>query len=143
MPAVTDAPFRPRRGRLVPAVIGAVTLLGAVVLAVALPERFQLVDRVMITGMGAAVAGLMARYATIRATPRPEGLWVRNLGPGRLVPWAEIESVRHAEGMPWPRLDLLDGDEVAVMAVQRADGELGRRELQRLADLVAARQHPA
>lgn len=138
-PATT--PFRPRRGRVVPVVVGAVTLVGAVVLAVVLPPLYQTVDRVMMVALGAAVATLMARYATIRAEPRAEGLWVRNIGAGRLLPWAEIEAVRFADGMPWPRLDLVDGDEVAVMAIQRVDGIDAVLEAERLADLVAVPPH--
>lgn len=133
--------FRPRRGRVVPMVVGVVVLVAAVVLAVLLPEKYQLVDRVMITAMGAAIAGLMSRYATIHAEPRGEGLWVRNIGPGRLVPWPEIEAVRFSGGMPWPRLDLADGDDLAVMAIQRADGTDAALEAERLADLIA--QPPA
>ena len=51
MPAVTApdrataAAFRPRRGRVVSAVIGVVTLVGAIALAASLPERFGIMDR--------------------------------------------------------------------------------------------------
>lgn len=132
-----DAPFVPRRGRIVPVVIGIITPVAAIALAVALPDQYQLVDRLMTAGIGVAVAGLMSRYATIRAVPYPDGLFVRNIGPATVVPWESIEAVRFAEGMPWPRIDLADGDEMAVMAIQRADGAGSRAEAQRLADLVA------
>jgi hypothetical protein len=41
------------------------------------------------------------------------------------------------------QLDLDDGDTLAVMGVQRSDGERARQEARRLATLVAARQRTA
>lgn len=137
MSAASEAVFRPRRGRAVPLVIGVLVLVGSVALAIGLPERFQAVDRGLTVLLGVGIAAFMSRYVTIHAEPRTEGLWVRNLGPGELVPWEEIEAVRFSQGMPWPRMDLADGDDVAVMAIQRADGPRGTAEAQRLADLVA------
>ncbi len=46
-------------------------------------------------------------------------------------------SVRFGGGNPWALLDLDDGETMSVMAVQRADGEHGETEAQRLATLVA------
>jgi hypothetical protein len=37
---------------------------------------------------------------------------------------------------PWVTLELDDGDELAVMAVQRADGQVAREEALRLARIV-------
>ncbi len=142
MPAVTApdrataAVFRPVRGRVVPIVIGVVTLVGAIALAVVLPEQYAAMDRITCAGIGVAVAVFMSRYATIHARPTAEGLRVRNLGAGVLVPWEEITAVRFSQGMPWVRLDLADGTDVAVMAIQRADGPRSLDEAQRLADLV-------
>lgn len=128
--------FRPTRGRVVSAGVGVAILVGSIVLAVVLPERFEIMDRVTCVGIGAAVAAFMTRYATIHARPTAEGLWVRNLGPGELVPWEEISAVRFSQGMPWPRLDLVDGMDTGVMAIQRSDGPRSLAEAQRLADLV-------
>ncbi len=130
------ATFRPSRGRVVPIVIGLATLVGAIILAIALPERFQLMDRLTCAGIGVATAAFMSRYATIHARPDAAGLWVRNLGPGELVPWEDITAVRFSQGMPWVRIDLADGTDMAVMAIQRADGPASVDEAQRLADLV-------
>lgn len=135
-----DAPFAPRRGRVVPAVLAVLVLLLFVALAILVPEKYHLPDRIGMVLLGVGIAGLLSRYVTIRAVPRADGLWVRNIGPGQLVPWPEVEAVRFSDGMPWVRLDLADGDEQAVMAVQRADGPRSVEEAQRLADLVATRQ---
>ncbi|WP_170307452.1 PH domain-containing protein [Janibacter terrae] len=142
MPAVTvpdrasAAPFRPVRGRWVSAVIAVVILLGSVVLAATLPERFGVMDRLTCAGIGGAVAAFLSRFATLHARPRAEGLLIRNLGPGEVVPWEDMLAIRFSQGMPWPRIDLADGTDVAVMAIQRSDGERSVEEAQRLADLI-------
>lgn len=138
MPAVT--PFVPRRGKVVPAVLAVAAVVLFLAVAVLVPEKYQLVDRIAFAGMGLAIAALLLRYVTIRAVPQDDGLFVRNIGAGQLVPWDEIEAVRFSDGMPWVRLDLADGDEQAVMAIQRADGPRSVEEAQRLSDLVAAHQ---
>lgn len=130
------AVFRPVRGRVVSLAVGAGILIASVVLAIALPERFAVMDRFTCAGIGIAVAAFMTRYATIHARPTAEGLFVRNLGPGELVPWDQIDSIRFSQGMPWVRIDLTDGLDMAVMAIQRADGPRSLAEAQRLADLV-------
>ena len=130
------ATFRPVRGRVVAMVIGVAVLVGSIALAITLPERFQAIDRLSVVGIGVGVGVFMSRYATIHARPDAEGLWVRNLGAGEHVPWSDILAVRFSQGMPWVRLDLEDGTDVAVMAIQRADGPRSIEEAQRLADLV-------
>lgn len=135
-PRERAAPFRPVRGRIVAVLIGVGMLFGSILLALVLPERFEVMDRVTSVLLGAGVAAFMSRYATIRARPDAEGLWVRNLGPGEKVPWEEILAVRFSQGMPWPRLDLADGTDMAVMAIQRSDGPRSLDEAQRLADLI-------
>lgn len=130
------APFRPVRGRWVSAVIGVTILVGSVVLAALLPERFGVMDRLTCAGIGVAVAAFLSRFATLHARPGAEGLLIRNLGPGEVVPWEDMVAIRFSQGMPWPRIDLADGTDVAVMAIQRSDGERSVEEAQRLADLI-------
>ena len=83
-----------------------------------------------------AMAAFLTRYAVISAVPLPHGLKVRNLFLSRIVPWDDIEDVTFPEGDAWAKLDLADGDDLAVMAIQRADGESARVEADRLARLV-------
>ena len=59
--------------------------------------------------------------------PDGAGLTVRNLMLTRTVTWDEVIEVRFPDGAPWVTLELDDGDELAVMAIQRADGQLGPR----------------
>ena len=130
--------FRPVRGSWIAGVLGVAVALGGIALAVALPgDQFGIMDRFIAAGIGVAAGILLSRYATIHARPEVGGLWVRNLGPGELVPWEDIEAIRFSQGMPFPRLDLRDGMDMTLMAIQRSDGERSVQEAQRLADLIS------
>ncbi|HYN30520.1 MAG TPA: PH domain-containing protein [Dermatophilaceae bacterium] len=142
---VLDAPFVPRRGRLMATGMAAAALLifGLVALLIPGPSSggsWEGGDRFMMLGLGVLMAALLSRWALIRAVPRSEGLSIRNLMITRTIPWSEIVDVTFPEGDPWVSLELQDTDVVAVMAVQRADGDLGRSEADRLGRLVDARR---
>ena len=142
-PALDDV-FRPRFARLVTgtlaAVVAAATVLLIVLLSATGIEGWSPADLTGIGLVGLAIVWFLWRQATVTATPTAAGLRVRNLASTRTVAWAEIVWVRFGEGRPWVQLDLDDGDTLAVMGVQRSDGERARREARRLATLVAARQ---
>jgi len=134
------APFRPRRGPLVARVVGVVALVGGIALAVAIPGRFVWWDRASFVAVGLAIALFMHRQATVRALPSERGLRVRNLAGEREVAWSEVADVRFGGGRPWVQLELADGDTLAVMGVQRADGPEAEAQARRLATLVALHQ---
>ncbi len=138
-----DDPFRPRLARVVTTVLAVVVAVATVLLLVLLPGTglvgYALGDRLGIGLVGFAIVWFCWRQATVAAVPRPEGLRVRNLATTRTVAWAQIVSVRFGEGRPWVQFDLDDGDTLAVMGVQRSDGERAKGEARRLATLVAAR----
>jgi hypothetical protein len=142
-PALDDV-FRPRAARLVTGVLAVVVAVATVLLLVLLPGvglvGYSIADRTGIGLVGLAIVWFCWRQATVSATPTPEGLRVRNLATTRTVAWAEIVWVRFGEGRPWVQLDLDDGDTLAVMGVQRSDGERARREARRLSTLVSVRQ---
>jgi hypothetical protein len=135
-------PFRPYRGRVVALgfAVGSAVLFG--VLAAAMPATglagWGTVDSLLLLGFGLLVAALMWRFATVRASPDPGGLLVRNLLVSQRLAWAQIEGLRFRAGDPWVVLVLVDGEEVAVMAVQRSDGERSRAEAARLVALIRA-----
>ena len=137
-----DAPFRPRRGRIVPLAMGvvAIGITGAVALGMGALGSWSGPDQLMMLGLGVAIAAFLWRYASIRAVPGEEGLRVRNLLVTRTLAWDEILAVRFPEGDPWVTLELDDTDIVAVMAIQRVDGERGREEAVRLATLLSRRR---
>jgi len=67
---------------------------------------------------------------------------IRNLITTRKLEWAQIVRVQFSGGAPWVTVDLDDTDTVAVMAIQKADGALGRAEAARLSALVQVHGGP-
>ena len=131
------ATFRPLRTRQVAYPVGIAWLLLMAVLAFFLPVSMGPADRVGFLLLGLGAVWFLHRQASVAAVPSERGLVVRNLFLTRDLEWAEIIAVRFGGGDPWVTLDLSDGDTLAVMAVQRADGERAVGESRRLATLVA------
>ena len=131
------AAFRPLRTRQVAYPVGIAWLLLMAVLAFFLPVPMGPADRVGFLLLGVGAVWFLHRQASVAAVPSERGLVVRNLFLTRDLEWAEIIAVRFGGGDPWVTLDLSDGDTLAVMAVQRADGERAVAESRRLATLVA------
>lgn len=131
------APFGPRLARRVSLGLALVVALATVALVVALPMTST--DRVGFLLFAAGVCWFCWRQASVRALPDDGGLTVRNLLVTTRLEWADVVAVRFGDGRPWVQLDLANGDTLAVMAVQRADGAFGEQEARRLATLVAAR----
>ncbi len=136
------APFRPKRGRAVALGVVWCSLALFGIIAVVMPAqaggRWGLGDRLMFFGLGVAVAFVAWRYASIAAVPSRAGLLVRNLVVTRTLEWSEVVGIQFGGGEPWVSLDLEDGDTIAVMAIQKADGPVAGREASRLAALVQA-----
>lgn len=134
-------PFRPRAGRVVPLVLGALLLVMMLAIALSLPRLMGRPvgagDRVAISVLGVLAAAFLHRLASVRADATPDTLVVRNILASRRLAWAEVVSVRFGPDRPWVQLDLADGETLAVMAVQRADGARAQAEARRLATLVA------
>ena len=137
-PADAQAPFRPRRGRILPLILGSVAVVVCTIVAIGMGAagEWQVGDQLALVGLGLGLAAFLGRYASIKAVPDGSGLMVRNLMLTRTVAWDEVIEVRFPDGAPWVTLELDDGDELAVMAIQRADGQLGRDEALRLARIV-------
>lgn len=92
-------------------------------------------NKLMIAGIGLAMGAFLWRYAVIRAVPSPAGLRVVNLLRSYDLEWAQILRVGFSDGGAWAVLELTDTEELAVMAIQRADGDRARAEAGRLAAL--------
>jgi hypothetical protein len=134
-------PFVSRRARVVATSMAVVALVVFGGLAVLLPTNAGLTtwqggDRVFVALIGVVIALGCWRYAGIRAVPTPDGLLVRNLVVTRRVAWAQVIDVQFGGGAPWVTLELDDTDTLAVMAIQRADGQQAEQEAVRLAGLV-------
>lgn len=142
--AVKDpyAPFRPRWGRGVARVVSIVVLVSFAFAAITVPGQegqkgdWTIADRLLIFCSGAAIAYLLHRYATIIAVPSKEGLFIRNILRQHTVTWARVVRVQYGGGAPWASVDLDDTDTVAVMAIQKVDGEHATAMAGRLAALI-------
>ncbi|MDD9205877.1 PH domain-containing protein [Georgenia sp. 10Sc9-8] len=136
-----ERPIRPRYARIVGLVLGVLTVLGAVAIMVLVPLVAGVplgpVDYLGTTALALLICWFLYRQASVAAVPDDDGLTVRNLFLTRTVTWPEIVSVRFGQDRPWGYLDLAEGEELAVMALQQADGAYGRTEARRLATLVA------
>ena len=128
--------FRPRLARLVTLGLAVAVLVLTAVIIVVLPNAGPL-DRAGFALVGMLIAWFCWRQASVQARVDDAGVTVRNLVYTRRLEWAEIVSVRFGEGRPWVQLDLADGDTLAVMGIQRADGAFAIGEARRLATLVA------
>lgn len=135
--------FRPRMARIVGLAVGTLVLGAMVVLAILMPSTFTTVDRIGFVLFGAAVFGFCWRQATVRLIASEDRVVVRNLFSGRELEWPEIVAVSFPEGDAWAHLDLADGDTLATMALQRADGADGIAAARHLSRLVRERGEAA
>jgi hypothetical protein len=119
------------------AIAQAVVLVGLTVLLPAAGVPLGWIDRIGFVAIAALAAFVLTKFARLRAEPGERTLVVQNFVYRTELEWAQIVAVRFGGGDPWATLDLDDGDTLAVMAIQRADGERGAAEAQRLATLVA------
>lgn len=142
------AVIRPVRGRRVAAVSAVLVLAVFTVSAVLVPGQaaqkgdWALSDRIMMFLLGAAIAAFLWRFVLIKATPDADGLVVQNIFVTRRLAWSQIIRVQFGGGAPWAYIDTADADTVPVMAIQKADGEHGRRDASRLAALVDFHTRP-
>ena len=142
------AVFRPRQGRRVALTLSVLSVVIFTTVALSMPwvdprlGGATVIDRVLLVCFGLALAAALWRFASIRATPSPGGLVVRNLVTTRSLEWPQIIRVQFGGGAPWVSVDLDDTDTVAVMAIQRADGDVGMAEAARLSALVQVHSRP-
>ncbi|WP_421733787.1 PH domain-containing protein [Cellulomonas sp.] len=130
------APFRPRLARVVTLALAVLVVVLTVAIMLAM-SVLSAGDRIGFALVGGLIVWFLWRQASVVARVSDAGLTVRNLVFTRRLEWAEIVSVRFGSGRPWVQLDLSDGDTLAVMGIQRADGTFADAEARRLATLVA------
>jgi hypothetical protein len=134
------APFRSRRGRAVAWVAAVGQALALVVSAAILPwsgpNTVGWYDRAGFLVVAAFLGWGLWRLGAVAADPSQDGLVVRNVLLTRRLEWTEIIGIHFGSGDPWVLLDISDGDSLAVMAIQRADGERAHADARRLATLI-------
>jgi hypothetical protein len=118
----------PRRLRLITALAAAGLVAVMTVVALLLKSSttgvvsFHTADQVAMVGLGLAMGAGVLLVGRSRVDADAEGLRVRNVLMNHEVPWSAVRAVRFDEHSPWATLLLSNDDELAVSAVQAADG---------------------
>lgn len=132
-------PFRPRLARVVALGLALLVVVATAALVVLMPELATL-DVSGVVVLAVAIVWFCWRQASVSAVPDATGITVRNLLVTTRLTWPQVVAVRLGD-RPWVQLDLADGDTLAVMGIQRADGERALTEARRLSTLVAQLSH--
>ncbi|GAB7185594.1 PH domain-containing protein [Kitasatospora sp. Ki12] len=115
--------WAPRRTRVVLLPVCALLVVLFAVLAVLLPENWQLNDRIMMTASGVLFAAVGLMLARPRVSADADGVTVVNFVRSRRLAWAEIVRVNFRQGDPWATLDLADGTSLAAVGIQSGVGK--------------------
>ncbi|MFD4396950.1 PH domain-containing protein [Kitasatospora sp. NPDC058478] len=115
--------WAPRRTRAVLLPVCALLVVLFAVMAVALPENWQLNDRIMMAGSGVLFACVGLMLARPRVSADAQGVTVVNFVRSRRLTWAEIVRVNFRQGDPWATLDLADGTSLAAVGIQSGVGK--------------------
>ena len=121
--------WRPRAVRLVAYGLGLLIVATMVVLAVILPAEWRMLDRILVVGLGLAVAAGLHMLGRPRLIATERNVVVINGIRTHYLAWPEVLDIRMPTGEPWPSLDLSDGTALPVMGIQSTDGELAQRNL--------------
>ncbi|MFD7639291.1 PH domain-containing protein [Kitasatospora sp. NPDC059795] len=114
--------WAPRRNRAVLLALCGVMVVLFTVLAFALPDNWQLRDRVMMVLSGLLFAAVGLMLARPKVVADADGLTVVNFVRRRRLAWAEVVRVNLKHGDPWVMLDLADGTALAAVGIQPAGG---------------------
>ena len=99
-------------------------------------------DQVAMGVLGLLVAGGVLLLARPSVTADAAGLRVRNIVASHDVPWEVVREVSFRNGSPWAVLELADDDQLAILAVQAADGDRAVAAVRGLRRLHAAHTGP-
>jgi PH (Pleckstrin Homology) domain-containing protein len=134
----------PRRLRLI-CLLAAIAIVAVMtVVAVLLKSSttgvvaFRTADQVAMMSLGLAMGAAVLWVARPRVDADARGIRVRNILGNHELPWSIVRAVRFDRHSPWATLLLTNGDELAVLAVQAADGERAAVAVEGLRALLAA-----
>ena len=136
----------PRRLRLITALAAAGLVAVMCVVAVLLKESttgvvpFRTSDQVAMVGLGLAMGAGVLLVGRSRVDADADGIRVRNVLMRHELPWSAVRAVRFDQHSPWATLLLTNDDELAVSAVQAADGERALAAVRGLRALLADHQ---
>ena len=140
----------PRRLRFMTALMAGALVIAMTVVAVLLKSSttgvvaFHTSDQVAMIGLGLALGAGVLMVGRSRVDADADVVRVRNVVINHEVPWSAVRAVRFNEHSPWATLLLTNDDELAVSAVQAADGARALVAVRGLRALLADHQarHP-
>jgi Bacterial PH domain len=150
VPPAVAAPVTavPRLMRVVCAGLAVAVLAVMVVVGIFLKSSstgvvaFRTSDQVAMIGLGVVLAAGILLLARPRVDADDAGVRVRNILGSHDLPWAAVRAVRFDRRSSWASLLLVTGEEIAVLAVQSADGERAVAAVEGLRALLAAHRPP-
>jgi hypothetical protein len=101
---------------------------------------FHTSDQVAMVGLGLALGAGVLMVGRSRVDADAEVIRVRNVVISHELPWSAVRAVRFNEHSPWATLLLTNDDELAVSAVQAADGARALAAVRGLRALLADHQ---
>jgi hypothetical protein len=154
MGPVTDTDvvrLRPQRIRVVCWSLAAALLVLFTVLGTSLrgstgegSATFQRGDQMAMVGLGVLGALGILLFTRPRVEADGRGVRVRNVVGSYDLPWEVVRAVRFDRGSAWASLELLDDDQIPLIALQAVDKERAVAGVRALRALHAAhRQVPA
>ena len=80
-------------------------------------------DQIAMVLLGVLVAAGVLILARPTVVADLDGVRVQNIFTTKDVPWEVVRAVSFPDGTPWAMLNLADDDQIALLAVQAADGQ--------------------
>ena len=134
---------RPRRLTQVAWAVAVVTVVAFAIVGYALTRspgemQFGPVDQALMTGTGVLLAAAALLFTRARVVAGADGIRVRNAFGEKQLPWGVVAAVRFDASSSWATLELQDDDELALLAVQAADGDSAAEAVRALRALLDA-----
>ena len=102
--------------------------------------EFRTDDQIAIFGLGLVLGGAILALGRSRVDAYTEGVRVRNIAVRHELPWTAVRAVSFERTSSWATLQLENGDELALLAVQAGDKERAVRAVDALRALHAAKR---
>ncbi|MFI6510800.1 PH domain-containing protein [Streptosporangium sp. NPDC050855] len=128
--------WRPRTGRIAAYGFASVIVVGAVLMAVFLPDPFTLADRIAMVVLGLVIAGVLHLLGRCRVEADERGITVVNPLRVRRYEWSQVLGVSLTESEPWAKIDFTDGVTVGAMGMQGSEKERTVRQVRELSALI-------
>ncbi|SDG82487.1 PH domain-containing protein [Sinosporangium album] len=131
--------WRPKKGRIVAYGFAGVIVVGAVIMAVALPPPFKIADKIGVVAFGCFVAGVLHLLGRCRVEATDKGITLVNPLRVHRYEWPEVLDVTLIDGDPWAKIDFADGATIGAVGIQGSEHDRARRQVAELLALIRSR----